>query len=142
MICSLTQDVVREGGSALLFRLEAGRGERTGDMAFRVISVLGPHLINGIGLIVDGTELTRLPVERCARQACPSLGRSGPELEAILVGLRAGAKLEVVFWLDARETRSVTLPLVGLPQIGIGWRTSFGLLNSGSAGVASQRKSG
>lgn len=97
MICSLTQDVVREGGSALLFRLEAGRGERTGDMAFRVISVLGPHLINGIGLIVDGTELTRLPVERCARQACPSLGRSGPELEAILVGLRAGAKLEVVF---------------------------------------------
>jgi invasion protein IalB len=113
MICALTQDVRREGGGELLFRLEAQTGAQPDDKAFRVISPLGTYLVNGLGLVVDGAELGRIPVERCAAQGCLSLVREGPELDAILGGLQGGQQLELVFWLTAEEQKSVGIPLTG-----------------------------
>lgn len=113
MICALTQDVRREGGGELLFRLEAQTGANPEDNLLRVISPLGTYLINGLGLVIDGTELGRIPVERCAAQGCLSLVRGGPELNAILDGLTAGKQLELVFWLAAQEQKSITIPLSG-----------------------------
>lgn len=113
MICALTQDVRREGGGELLFRLEAQTGANPEDNLLRVISPLGIYLINGLGLVVDGTELGRIPVERCAAQGCLSLVRGGPELNVILDGLKGGEQLELVFWLTAQEQKSVTIPLTG-----------------------------
>jgi invasion protein IalB len=113
MICTLTQDVRREGGGELLFRLEAQTGAKPEDNAFRIISPLGTYLINGLGLVVDDVELGRIPVERCAAQGCLSLVRQGPELEAILAGLQGGQQLELVFWLAPEEQKSVEIPLTG-----------------------------
>lgn len=113
MICALTQDVRREGGGELLFRLEAQTGAKPEDNLFRLISPLGTYLVNGIGLVVDGTELGRIPVERCAAQGCLSLVRAGTDLEAIISGLQAGNELGVVFWLGPDEQKSVSIPLTG-----------------------------
>jgi|GEM_PF-3928893 len=73
MICALTQDVRREGGGELLFRLEAQIGAKPEDHAFRIFSPLGTYLINGLGLVLDGVELGRVPVERCATEGCLSI---------------------------------------------------------------------
>lgn len=113
MICAITQDVRREGGGELLFRLEAQAGAKPEDNLFRIISPLGTYLINGLGLVVDGKELGRVPVERCAAQGCLSLVRQSPELDAILAGLQAGTQLDLVFWLAPDDQKSVSIPLTG-----------------------------
>lgn len=113
-ICELSQELFEaESGQRVLSAVV--RRDVDGAAALSLIAPFGLRLADGVGLVVDGSVLARIPFRTCLPQGC--IATATLDAEA-LAGIAAATTAEVELVTDGGAALTLSLSLAGFTD---GW---------------------